>query len=237
MKKIIISDYDNTLYTDETNLLKNIEKIKEFRQKGNLFVIATGRSYQSLKVKIDEYSIPFDYIILSHGTVILNKDKKLILSYEIKKEIIENILQEITRFKNVIKSTKLFDVFKDDVKEITKSITKLRILTKTYEDALEISKYVNLNFSKDIKSYAIKTTKYIFVEIISINTDKSKAIEELLKIENIGNDEIYTIGDGSNDIEMIEKYNGYGMTNSENCVLERARKLYDNVYNLIEEII
>ena len=32
MRKLLISDYDDTLFTDEESLTKNLEKIKEFRE-------------------------------------------------------------------------------------------------------------------------------------------------------------------------------------------------------------
>lgn len=65
MRKMLISDFDDTLYRDEESLQINIKKIKEFRDKGNLFVIATGRSFISLEAKMKRYSIPFDYLILN----------------------------------------------------------------------------------------------------------------------------------------------------------------------------
>ena len=37
LKKLLVADYDNTLYTDEISLLKNINKIKEFRKLGKLY--------------------------------------------------------------------------------------------------------------------------------------------------------------------------------------------------------
>jgi len=48
---------------------------------------------------------------------------------------------------------------------------------------------------------------------------------------------VYTIGDGANDVEMIEKYNGYGMKNSTESGLKVTNKLVDNVYELLEEIV
>ena len=42
MTKILISDYDDTLYTDEISLKNNITQIGKFREKGNLFIIATS---------------------------------------------------------------------------------------------------------------------------------------------------------------------------------------------------
>lgn len=73
MSKIIFSDYDGTLDTSENDIAKNIEAIQKFRNNGNLFVVATGRSYLDLKRKLNLYPIPFDYLIVNHGGVILDK--------------------------------------------------------------------------------------------------------------------------------------------------------------------
>ena len=64
MKKIVFSDYDGTLNTGEEDMIKNIQAIQEFMNNGNLFVIATGRSYLDLKRKLESYPIPFDYLIV-----------------------------------------------------------------------------------------------------------------------------------------------------------------------------
>lgn len=78
MSKIVFSDYDGTLDTSEEDIMKNIQSITKFRENGNLFVIATGRSYLDLKRKLALYPIPFDYLILNHGGVILDKDEKVL---------------------------------------------------------------------------------------------------------------------------------------------------------------
>ena len=43
-KKIIISDYDQTFYINDEDIEKNKIAVSEFEAKGNLFIIATGRS-------------------------------------------------------------------------------------------------------------------------------------------------------------------------------------------------
>lgn len=235
MKKIIISDYDKTLYTNDNDMLININRINKFREQENLFVIATGRSYLDLDRKLKEFPIAFDYLILSHGTVILDKDKNIIKIFTIDNSVMYTILDNLSNVQG-IKRNILFNAYESDVSIDSDNLTKLMIEVDSPIIGEEISKLINTNF-KDVKSYVISTHKYTLVEVISINTDKGEAIEELLKIENIENSEVYTIGDGSNDIEMIKKYNGYGMTNSEQCVLEVTNKLYDNVYNLIDDII
>lgn len=235
MKKIVISDYDKTLYTDNENILINIDMIEKFREQGNLFVIATGRSYLDLDRKLKEFSISFDYLILSHGTVILDNNKNIIKIYTIDNKVMSTILDKLSNMQGV-KRNILFDVYESDVSVDSNNLTKLMIEVDNFNIGQEVSKFINSNF-KEVKSYVISTNKYTLVEVISIKTDKSEAIEELVKLENIDNKNVYTIGDGSNDVEMIKKYNGYGMTNSEQCVLDVTNKLYDNVYNLIKDIM
>jgi len=55
MKKILFSDYDNTLYRNEDEIVKNIESINKFISKGNIFGIASGRSYIDIKNKLEKY--------------------------------------------------------------------------------------------------------------------------------------------------------------------------------------
>ena len=75
------------------------------------------------------------------------------------------------------------------------------------------------------------------VEIISNKTCKSYAIEEIAQIENINQEEIFTIGDGYSDIEMIKNYNGYCMEESVPELLKICSwKIIKSVSELIEKI-
>lgn len=51
--KILASDYDGTLRTEELVAEKDIEAIARFRKAGNLFGIVTGRSMESLQKEIE----------------------------------------------------------------------------------------------------------------------------------------------------------------------------------------
>ena len=53
-KKVLVVDYDRTLFINNNDMLNNIKAINNFRSKGNIFVIATGRTYSSLKKEIDQ---------------------------------------------------------------------------------------------------------------------------------------------------------------------------------------
>ena len=66
--KVLVSDFDNTLFTDDYQL--NIKKINEFVDKGNLFIIATGRNYNQLKSDIKGKNIKYSYLICEDGAKI-----------------------------------------------------------------------------------------------------------------------------------------------------------------------
>ena len=64
-------------------------------------------------------------------------------------------------------------------------------------------------------------------------TTISKLLSEKLKI---GQDEIFTIGDGYSDIEMIKDYKGYAMKESVEELKKVAIGKIESVSELIEEI-
>ena len=66
MKKVLVSDYDKTFYLNDEDIERNKIAVEKFRKEGNIFVIATGRSYYDIKKKIKEYKINYDYLIINH---------------------------------------------------------------------------------------------------------------------------------------------------------------------------
>ena len=82
-KKVLVVDYDRTLYINHNDMLNNIKAIDKFRSKGNIFIIATGRTYDSLKNEIDKYGINYDYLILNHGALVIKKDNTPLFHYKL----------------------------------------------------------------------------------------------------------------------------------------------------------
>ena len=62
MHKTLVSDFDNTLYVNDNQIMQNIDKIKNFMDNGNIFIIATGRSYIDISKMIVKHNIPFNNI-------------------------------------------------------------------------------------------------------------------------------------------------------------------------------
>lgn len=230
MNKILVSDYDRTLYRNEEEIKKNVEMIGKWRADGNLFVIATGRSYESLLAEIKKYSIPYDYIILNHGMVLLNYENHILQSEFLLKEDVIAIFSKLNRMDVEVFFCTLFE----DTKKYQTNICKLEIFLHDPNVLESLERFLKNNHF-DITYFVMSNNSYILVEIIRSGVDKSKAISTL--VEMIETNDIFVIGDGENDITMIEKYHGYAIENAVPKVLEIAEATFHQVSELIEMIL
>lgn len=92
---MLVSDYDQTFYINDNDIEKNKKAVEQFQNKGNIFVIATGRSYLDFKNKLDLYNFNYDYVILNHGATILDKDNNIFANYSIDSNIIKDIYEDL----------------------------------------------------------------------------------------------------------------------------------------------
>lgn len=231
-EKILISDYDQTLYLNDEDMDKNKIAIKKFREKGNIFVIATGRSYFDFHNKVDLYNFEYDYVIINHGATILDKNNNIFTNFSIKNEIIDNIKNDL----QLEKSLKGFCCSKLDsrVNFNHKDLTKINVRYNSKEEAMAINKTINDKYANFVNSYYVTENS---LEIISNEINKSKAIDILLKELSVSRDNAYTIGEGYSDIEMVKDFNGYAMVNSVDELKNIAKKEYNSVSDLINEIM
>lgn len=234
MKKILVSDYDRTFYLNDEDIEKNKIAINTFEEKGNIFVIATGRSFFDFKKKVDLYNIVYDYVIINHGATILDKFDNIIYNFSINNEIINELKQDL----EIEKTLKTFccSELESRVDFNHINLTKIYIKYDNIENAMRIKDKLNKKYAKYINAYLINE-KEKEVEIISKETDKSFAIGLLIKELNIDKESVYTIGDGYSDVKMVRDFNGYCMKDSVEDLKAVAIKEYESVSQLVDELI
>lgn len=240
MRKMIISDFDNTLYHKGVIDKKDIEKIKHFRLDGNIFVIATGSSYTSFKRKIEGFNLEYDYLIVNHGTGVYKEDK-LIYDEKLDEDILLELINryDLSKKENytVIKNTRgnFFSTSKKGlVPPEEKDIAKVHIEFDKDNYEKEVS-YLKNKYKDRLNIYEILSNYDI--ELISNKTSKLKKIEDIIEKEKIDVKNVYTIGDGNSDYEMIKKYNGYAVGNAIKRVKKVAVKTVLSVGELIDDAI
>lgn len=236
MRKILISDYDGTLYTNNLDIKKNIEMINKFREKGNLFVLATGRPYCRTITKVKRYNIPYDYLIVGNGSFVVDKNDRVILHNIIDSEILKKLIDDLSKKEEMLEIT-YYGTYEQYNFIDYNNTTYVMLKIENIDIANKVIDYLNKNYNGINVYNSFNSNEFSLIDIISNNSQKCNAIDKIIEIESIDDSNVYTIGDSSNDVEMIKKYNGYGMINSDERVIEVANKLYDNVYDLIEEVI
>lgn len=233
-RKLIASDYDGTFYLNEEGIKINIEKVNKFRENNNFFVMATGNNFKNFKEVISEYSIQYDYLILDQGASIFDNQNNLLktcfLDYGISKRIIDEIL--LTH-----KEYQLYMPYGETETIEEKNITKMKIDFINLKEAFDFTNKINKEFGEYVNAYVMIFKEINIVEIISSKTDKNEAIKYLVDKENISNENVYTIGDGYNDISMIQNFNGYCMKNSVEELLQKCKRQVGSVAELIDKVV
>lgn len=228
MKKIIVSDYDQTFYINDDDIEINKKNIQNFREAGNLFIIATGRSYMDFKKKANAYNLEYDYLIINHGATILDGNDNIIFNVSIDNSIIDNIKEDM----NLEKTMSHFccSLFDSRVEFEYKDLTKIEARYYNKEDAWERNEYINNKYGEYVNSYFLTSNS---IEIISNKTSKSHAITVLLEKLHIAKENVYTIGDGYSDMEMIRDFNGYCMEDS----VPELKEITSNVVKSVSELV
>lgn len=231
MKKLLVSDYDQTFYINDEDIEKNKMAVNEFRKKGNIFVIATGRSYYDFMKKKNKYNIEYDYLIINHGATILDQKDNIIFNEKIPNEILESLKLDL----HIENSERNFccSILESRVDFEYKNLTKIHVKYNDSEYSNKILKKLEEKYNGCINAYLVSGNS---IEIISKNANKSKAIKLLSKEIEIGQEKIYTIGDGYSDIEMVKNYHGYAMKESVDELRNVALEEIESVSDLIRKI-
>lgn len=231
MKKVLVSDYDQTFYLNDDDIEKNKISINDFRNRGNIFVIATGRSYKDFMEKVNKYNIIYDYVILNHGATILDKDENILKNFSIDNNVIMDIKNNLQLEKSLNKFC--CSLLQSRVDFNYPNLTKINVKYSSFDEAMAVNNIINKKFQSFVNSYYVEKNS---VEIISCEITKSKAIQLLIEKLNISKDNVYTIGDGYSDIDMIKNYNGFAINGALEELKKYALKEYDSVSELVEEI-
>ena len=229
--KLLVSDYDCTLFRNCIQIRANIEAIKKFRSGGNKFVIATGRSFMHIKSTIYSYKIPYDYLICNDGSTVFDKNDNLLSV-----EYLENYeIKDIEYYLQILKNSGFID-----------KITYYNEYTNvfpTYSSIIEIAANFKKNKSctfyvKEIEDLFHSIGVYYFGNELYIKKPKNKsmAIKEIERIENVEPKNIFTVGDDFNDFEMIRDYNGYNMPFSHPSLRKVSNGTVTSVKQLIKKI-
>lgn len=230
MKKILVSDYDETFYLNDEDIKNNISLLNNYSDK-ILFIIATGRSYFDYLKKKEKYNIKSDYVILNHGATIMEGNYVLY-----NEPICENIKNELIKLLQKFKICKFFCCAGLDsrVSYTTNNLTKIHVNYGNECIAKNMYELLTNKYSDYINCFFV--SKNTALEIVSKNADKKNAILKIIEEKKLNKCEIYTVGNGDTDYEMLKYFNGYKMQKCSQKISQLDIKSVSKVSDLIREM-
>ena len=224
--KIIASDFDNTLFVEDKNIVeKNVKSINNFIKKGNIFIVITGRMYTNIKQELDKYDIKYSYLICEDGTKIFNN-----LDYSIKDYLLST--EKIEKIEEILKEHNL-NYFLDDGYNITNNKNDcIKINSKITDRDLYIKLLDEIKSEVDVYAYLSRE----YLNITDSEASKSIALKYLMENEKYDLNDLYVIGDDVNDIEMIKDFNGYTMTNHTDLLDGVGKKEFTTLFDFIDYV-
>lgn len=260
MYKMVIVDLDGTLLNDKKQVSKrNAEIIKKIhKEKGVLFVIATGKSINDITQVIETIGDTINqYIIAFNGAIIKDniKNQYILKKYLDKEEVIglidiyrkqhlkgifhtyEQQLTDGNKEAQMNTNIKLVEDLKKYYLENNITTTAMATLCGDEKDLNNMRKELKVQLNEldptDICHFIVDTGKQIFqtkyIDVMKKNTTKANAIKVLSDYLQINKEEIIVMGDGANDISMFEM-SGYkiAMGNANEDLKKKADYVTDN---------
>lgn len=227
MKKLLVSDYDGTFKNDKDGSIKaNIDEVSKFMSNGNIFTLASARSYNSLIRQVNKYNIPYDYLICNNGGVVYDKNGNIIFFHP----VLNSTLLKTLKYINKIGLLKRV-LFRDFYGNVTTDLNEIYDIVCT----INMSNLDKINDIKDELNF-LCSTPFFHILVFSEEMDKIDGIDVVVNSECIDDKHVFTIGNDFFDRNMIEKYNGYRMINSNILLRKNGIRKVSSVRRLIRSI-
>ena len=242
MIKAIFIDFDGTLFSHTKHAIpaSSIQAINIVRSKGIKVYLCTGRAKVEFK-QFDLSELNVDGMVLCNGQIVLDNEDNIIYENEIKGVLKDKLVKLFNDNVLSIYFTSNDEVFLNYANELIKKIQanlssgvpdvrpynnqKIYMASAFFDNEEERLLINELGDEAQITSWHIGA-----VDIVPKGSCKANGIMETIKKLNISIDEVMGIGDGDNDIDMLEKCGvGVAMGNSIQSIKDIADYITDDI--------
>lgn len=235
MKKLLVSDFDRTLYVDCDISEKNLQALKRWKQSGNLFVIATGREEKALRGILHSYHLTTDYLICNNGARIVTWDGRTLFEQTMGDQqawrIVETLIQKYHMAVDVTLKEEGIRIFKtlEEFSQILSGVLQIHIRFADTEQTKMAAEEIQKHY--DVEAYANERN----LDIVHCKIDKAEGISLLIEILK-WKGEVIVIGDSFNDLKMIRRFGGYTLEAANEEIKRDASYICKDVADCISQI-
>jgi len=240
--RLVASDMDGTLLNSRCEVSENTKlAIRRAVDKGVIFTLATGRPIQGVANFIPLLSRDAP-VITYNGAVIVTGDTNRVLYSQ---PVLPDSAREILRLSRELGTTAVVwaggRLFSDKLSELVMEYSDLSCVKPElnigdddvislgvskilwYDTAERTADFLSMFSSSAPEHITVCTSTPNFLEIFDDRTSKGLALEQVCRIYGIDRSEVIAIGDGFNDLSMLD-FAGLGaaMDNAEQEVKAHA---------------
>ena len=212
MTCVFASDFDNTLHFagEREWIPDDLGAIREFRARGGLFGIATGRSLEGLRFHLRDV-VPVDFLVVTSGARVLDGRGRPLAERRMDLDATTELYRHYalggaargsfhagdTTY--VLREPDLpFQERVDDPSEMGRDVWGLSLRFRTESEASDAVDETNRRYDGVLVSYQNKES----VDVVPYGCSKGAALLHLR--ERLGVDRLGAIGDYYNDLPMLE---------------------------------
>ncbi len=226
--KILICDIDSSM--DLSSNKELIDAINNFTSKKNLFIIATDRPIGDMAETFSFVNIDISFYICNDGAVIFDQYFNVIYRKDIEQQIVRHIFHYLDDDPNILET--FIDTSHGFVQKL--DVCANGIIARPYD----IVK-ANITLDNVVKKYP-SVQGYVndeFLKIIDSDVNKAVAIHYLEDTYRLKKEDIYVLGKNIDDVEMVQTYNGYVLSDSCDDLKKYAKDEVENVVSLVNILL
>ena len=219
--KLIAADYDGTLNYCGKVTEEDFKALQKWQAEGNLFVIDTGRSLESIRIEADRNGLEPDYFITNNGGMVFDKDSKQLNASFMDNGLAHELMHMGLHLDGAVCFVANDGIYRHRIM-VNPQLEDHRYTLApdlTFDELLALNRYSQIVFSMDdmekasalaaklnekygdrIEAYANRWV----VDIVRKGVSKATGLDFLAKYLGMEKEDIYTLGDADNDIPMID---------------------------------
>jgi len=258
--KLVAVDMDGTLLNSKDIITKRTQdSIKKLVNKGIVFTICTGRPIQGIEQYNKLLKLDAPFITYNGAMIVKSISKDVLFKQNLTINDAKKIYQLGQEFKTTIIVWSNNKLYVNKINDLTQKYKKLSTvepiivkdietivsdgITKIlwYDEVEKIKKFESKLFKEISDGVNFCTSKPIFLEFFDKRVSKGVALKKIGEFLNIRKEETIAIGDGFNDLPMLE-YAGLSvaMKNAPNEIKEKCNFITksnddEGVANFIEK--
>lgn len=246
--KVIGSDYDGTLTyggINETKLLS----IQKWRKAGHKFGIITGRGKNFREELIQQFPrLQLDFFAACNGACIMDENGAVVYEARCSEVIVSELLAELfgygckyahigcEKYLCVAENRENIPSYvSEDAARLLKECPhidhfyQISVQLPSAEEALAVVEKINSKYSKWLNP--LQNGRCI--DIVSAGLNKAQGMYRVMEFFGCVHQDVITVGDNVNDIDMIRSFRSYAMESG----VEETKKIADGVVSDVTEVI